>query len=49
MTVNKFTQVVVPAVFGSLGAAFGLYPVFWSCAAMLATGSVHNAQRGTTR
>ena len=48
LTVNKFTQVVVPVVFGSLGAAFGLYPLFWSCAAMLATGSVLNARRGKT-
>ena len=45
LTVNKFTQIVVPVVFGSLGAAFGLYPVFWSCAAMLATGSVLNGRR----
>ena len=45
LTVNKFTQIVVPVAFGSLGAWFGLYPVFWSCAAMLATGSVINAQR----
>lgn len=45
LTVNKFTQIVVPVLFGSLGAAFGLYPVFWSCAAMLTTGSVLNARR----
>ena len=49
LTVNKFTQIVVPVVFGSLGAGFGLYPVFWSCAAMLATGSVVNARRAKTR
>lgn len=45
LTVNKFTQIVVPLLFGSLGAGFGLYPVFWSCAAMLASGSVYNARR----
>ena len=45
LTVNKFTQIVVPVVFGSLGAWLGLYPVFWSCAAMLATGSALNARR----
>ena len=48
LTVNKFTQIVVPVVFGSLGAAFGLYPVFWSCAAILATGSAINARREKT-
>lgn len=45
LTVNKFTQIVVPVVFGSLGAWLGLYPVFWTCAAMLATGSTLNARR----
>ena len=44
----QFTQIVVPVVFGSLGAAFGLYPVFWSCTARLATGSVLNVRRETT-
>ena len=48
LTVNKFTQIVVPVVFGSLGAAFGLHPVFWSCAAILATGSALNARREKT-
>lgn len=45
LTVNKFTQVLVPVLFGSLGAGFGLYPVFCSCAAMLATGSAINMRR----
>lgn len=48
LTVNKFTQIVVPVMFGSLGAWLGLYPVFWSVAAMLATGSVINARRDTS-
>lgn len=48
LTVNKLTQVFVPVLFGSLGAGFGLYPVFWSCAAMLATGSFINLRRGKT-
>ena len=45
LTVNKFTQIVVPLLFGSLGAWFGLYPVFWSSAVLLGTGSVLNARR----
>lgn len=45
LTVNKFTQIVVPVLFGSLGAGFGLYPVFWSCAAILAAGGAMNFRR----
>ena len=45
LTVNKFTQVLVPVLFGSLGAGFGLYPVFWCCSAILASGSAINARR----
>ncbi len=45
ITVNKITQIVVPIMFGSLGAGFGLIPVFWSCAALLATGSVISSAR----
>ena len=45
LTVNKFTQIVVPVLFGSLGAWTGLYPVFWSGAALLGAGSVLNARR----
>jgi MFS family permease len=49
LTVNKFTQIVVPVAFGSLGAWFGLYPVFWSSAALLAAGSAFNARREKNR
>ncbi|MEN3367603.1 MAG: hypothetical protein V7606_4877 [Burkholderiales bacterium] len=38
LTVNKFTQVSVPLVFGSLGAAFGVYPIFWANAVFLLVG-----------
>lgn len=38
MTVNHFTKVVSPMVFGSVASAFGLSPVFWINAVMLATG-----------
>jgi hypothetical protein len=37
-TVNQLTRVVVPVVFGSIGSMFGLFPVFWINALMLATG-----------
>ncbi len=34
LTVNKFTQILVPVVFGSLGT-LGVYPVFWANAILL--------------
>ena len=40
MTANHLTRSVAPAVFGSLGSAFGLFPVFWINALMLAAGGV---------
>jgi predicted MFS family arabinose efflux permease len=38
VTVNQLTRVVVPVVFGSIGSVFGLFPVFWSNALLLASG-----------
>ncbi|MFH0934955.1 MAG: MFS transporter [Pseudomonadota bacterium] len=38
VTVNHLTRVVVPIVFGSIGSVFGLFPVFWGNALMLASG-----------
>ena len=43
LTVNKFTQILVPLVFGSLGSAFGILPIFWTSAALLLAGSFNNA------
>jgi MFS family permease len=46
LTVNKLTQIVVPLVFGGLGSAFGLLPVFWANGAfLLAGGFVSLAER----
>jgi MFS family permease len=44
LTVNKFTQIMVPLVFGSLGSAFGIFPIFWTSAALLLGGSFNNAR-----
>lgn len=44
LTVNKFTQIMVPLVFGSLGTAFGIFPIFWTSAALLLGGSFNNAR-----
>ena len=38
LTVNKFTQIVVPVAFGSLGTAAGMHPVFWVTAMLLLAG-----------
>lgn len=38
-TVNKATEVVMPVLFGSIGTALGLAPVFWGTAVMLAGGA----------
>ena len=42
ITVNKVIQIGVPLVFGYIGSAFGLIPVFWSNAVLLATGGYLN-------
>jgi MFS family permease len=49
MTVNKATQIVVPAAFGSLGAAAGVLPVFWGSAALLLIGGWLCARGGVRR
>ena len=42
VTINQFTHIVVPIVFGSLGTAFGVAPVFLANALILAGGGVLN-------
>lgn len=38
ITVNHLTRVVSPVVFGSLGTAFGVAPLFWISAVLLGAG-----------
>ena len=38
ITVNNLTQVIIPVMFGAIGSAFGIFPVFWGTALMLASG-----------
>jgi MFS family permease len=38
LAVNKLTQIAVPLVFGSLGTAAGVFPVFWANAVLLMVG-----------
>ncbi|HET7403547.1 MAG TPA: MFS transporter [Usitatibacter sp.] len=46
LTVNKLIQIAVPLLFGGLGTAFGLLPVFWANGAfLLLGGAVSLAER----
>jgi MFS family permease len=47
LAVSYGAHVVVPPVFGIIGAAMGVAPIFWSCAAVMGGGSWLN--RGTAR
>ena len=38
ITVNHLSRVIGPVVFGSIGSAFGVFPVFWVTALLLASG-----------
>ena len=38
LTANKFTQLLVPLAFGSIGTALGVAPVFWANAVFLLIG-----------
>ena len=40
LTANNFVRVTGPIVFGAVGTAFGLPPVFWINAVMMAAGAV---------
>jgi predicted MFS family arabinose efflux permease len=40
LTVNKLTQIAVPLIFGAMGSAFGLIPVFWANGVFLLAGGV---------
>lgn len=46
MTINNFTHVVVPVVFGALGSALGVAPVFIANAVMLAGGGALTRRSG---
>jgi predicted MFS family arabinose efflux permease len=40
VTINQITHIVVPVIFGSIGSAFGLAPVFFTNALFLAGGGL---------
>ena len=45
IAVNNFTHVAVPVVFGAIGSAFGLSPVFWANSVFLAAGGYASLRR----
>jgi MFS family permease len=45
LTANNFVRVTGPIVFGAVGTAFGLPPVFWINAAMMAVGGAMSFAR----
>ncbi len=45
LTVNKFTEILVPIAFGSLGTAAGIFPVFWANALLLLIGGYFSAEK----
>jgi hypothetical protein len=49
LTVNKATQIFVPLVFGAMGTALGLLPVFWATGAFLVAGGVVSLRENVNR
>jgi len=45
IAINNAMHVIVPAVFGAVGAAFGLAPVFWANAGVIAAGNWYARKR----
>lgn len=45
IAINNSMHVVVPALFGAVGAAFGLAPVFWANACVIAAGNWYARKR----
>jgi hypothetical protein len=39
LSVSYGAHIVIPPVFGAVGAALGLAPIFWTCALLLAGGA----------
>lgn len=46
MSLVNMSQTVMPLLFGALGTAFGMAPVFWATALLLSTGSFYARRRG---
>lgn len=49
IAINNAMHVVVPALFGAVGAALGLAPVFWASAGVIASGNWYARKRAASR
>jgi cytochrome c-type biogenesis protein CcmH/NrfF len=49
LAVSYGAHVMIPPVFGALGAALGLAPVFWTCAMLMGGGAALNRVSATSR
>jgi MFS family permease len=49
MAVSYGAHVVIPPVFGALGAVVGVAPVFWTCAMLMGGGAALNRRAGSAR
>jgi MFS family permease len=49
IAINNAMHVVVPALFGAVGAVFGLAPVFWANAGVIAAGNWYARKRPANR
>jgi len=48
LAVSYGAHVVIPPVFGAVGAALGVAPIFWTCAVLLGGGSLLTRQKPKT-
>jgi MFS family permease len=49
LAVSYGAHVVIPPLFGALGAVIGVAPIFWLCATALASGSAMNAKQAARK
>jgi MFS family permease len=49
LAVSYGAHVMIPPVFGALGTALGLAPVFWTCAMLMGGGAALNRKSATSR
>jgi predicted MFS family arabinose efflux permease len=47
LSVSYGAHIVIPPVFGTVGAALGLAPIFWTCALLLTAGAALTRPRGS--
>ena len=46
MSLVNMSQIAMPLLFGAVGTALGMVPVFWATALLLCAGSFYARRRG---